>query len=147
MNFLSLWDKLSLLLAGSKSEYQSNPVSGVSEQNRLIHRLNSIQLNDQEAKDLQGYLTTLLDVRYQTESSDLIATEQSDCVVLEMNQEELQEFSKVVGEHGLRTFRAIVQSDSTQPQARTLTIIGEHGLRLFHVHVQSRDSLVPSECR
>ena len=135
----SFWNKLVRFLNPSKSEDQLNFIPALSEQNRLIHRLNSLQLDDEEAKCLNAYLTTVLEARYLRSTSELTTTEKSDCIVLEMREEELQNFSQVLGAHGLRTFRAIVHADDSQTQARKLMVIGEHGLRLFQVHIQRRD--------
>ena len=134
----SLWNKLIRFLNASKSEDPLNSISALSEQNRLLHRLNCIKLDDGEAKCLNAYLTTVLEARSLQPTSEL-TTRESDCIVLEMGEEELRNFSQVLGEHGLRTFRAIVQSDDSQTQARKLMVIGEHGLRLFQVHIQSSD--------
>jgi hypothetical protein len=133
----SLWNKLFRFLNASKSEDQLDSIPAVSEQNRLIHRLNCVKLDDEEAKCLNAYLTTVLEARCLESTSELTTTEKSDCIVLEMGEEELRNFSQVLGAHGLRTFRAIVESEDSQTQARKLTVIGEHGLRLFQVHVQN----------
>lgn len=136
MYIQSLWNKLFRFL-DNRSGDSLNSISAVSEQNRLIHRLNCIKLDDEEAKCLNAYLTTVLEARSLQSTSELTTTEKSDCIVLEMGEEELQNFSQVLGAHGLRTFRVIVESDDSQTQARKLMVIGEHGLRLFQVHVQS----------
>lgn len=132
----SLWNQLVRFLNARKSEDQLKSIPALSEQNRLIHRLNSLQLDDEEAKCLNAYLTTVLEARYLCSTSELTTTEKSDCIVLEMREEELRTFSQVLGSHGLRAFRAIVHADDSQTQARKLTVIGEHGLRLFQVHIQ-----------
>ncbi len=107
-----------------------------SEESRLLHRLNCISLNENESKRLNAHLTTILEERNQDKTS----ANASDCMVLEMSQEELQNFSNYLGENSTCQFRAIVQSDNNQTQAKKLRIIGNHGLRLFNVIVKSHNS-------
>ncbi|NEQ25132.1 MAG: GAF domain-containing protein, partial [Microcoleus sp. SIO2G3] len=75
----------------------------LSEQSRLLHRLNCIHLNDEEAKCLQAYLTTILECRHQDKMANA-ATDSSNCIVLEMAEEELQRFASYVGGTGIRLF-------------------------------------------
>jgi hypothetical protein len=66
MSLKSFRDTLVRLL--SLSERQDNKLdvsSAPSEQSRLLHRLNCINLDDEEAKTLEGYLTTILEARHQ----------------------------------------------------------------------------------
>ncbi len=134
----SFWDQLLCFLHLRQSNARLNSIPALSEQNRLIHRLNSVKLDDEEAKCLNAYLTTVLEARCLPSTAELTTTEKSDCIVLEMGEAELRNFSQILGAHGLRTFRAIVHANDSQTQARKLTVIGEHGLRLFQVHIQSR---------
>lgn len=143
MSFRSLRDSLLGLLIGNKSKKnQPNPAPELSEKSRLLHRLNCIHLDDEEVKCLQGYLTTILEARNYDETSDLISTEQSNCIVLEMDEEELQTFASHVGGNGIRLFRAIVHSSNSQTPKRKLAIVGDNGLQLFNVLVQSGNSLL-----
>ncbi len=107
-----------------------------SEENRLLHRLNCISLNENESKCLNAHLTTILEERNQDKTSAIA----SDCIVLEMSEQELQRFASYLGENTTCQFRAIVQSDNNQTQAKKLRIIGNHGLRLFNVIVKSHDT-------
>ncbi len=107
-----------------------------SEESRLLHRLNCISLNENESKYLNAHLTTILEERNQDKTSGIA----SDCMVLEMSEEELQKFSNYLGENSTCQFRAIVQSDNNQTQAKKLRIIGNHGLRLFNVIVKSHNT-------
>ena len=134
----SFWNQLLRFLHVSQSNARLKSMPVLSEQNRLIHRLNSIKLDDEEAKSLNAYLTTVLEARCLPSTAELTTGDRSDCIVLEMGEEELRTFGQVLGAHGLRTFRAIVHSDDNPTQTRKLTVIGEHGLRLFQVHIQSR---------
>ncbi len=112
-----------------------------SEESRLLHRLNCISLNENESKCLNAHLTTILEERNQDKTSAIA----SDCMVLEMSQEELQNFSNYLGENSTCQFRAIVQSDNNQTQAKKLRIIGNHGLRLFNVIVKSHNNKEPDQ--
>lgn len=108
----------------------------LSEESRLLHRLNCVVLNENESKCLNAHLTTILEERNQDKTSAIA----SDCIVLEMSEEELQKFANYLGENSTCQFRAIVQSDNNQTQAKKLRIIGNHGLRLFNVIVKSHNS-------
>lgn len=108
----------------------------LSEESRLLHRLNCISLNENESKCLNAHLTTILEERDPDKTSAIA----SDCIVLEMSEEELQKFANYLGENSTCQFRAIVQSDNNQTEAKKLRIIGNHGLRLFNVIVKSHDS-------
>ncbi len=119
----------------------STPISEVSEASRLIHRLNCITLNDHESKYLHAHLTTILEAR----NPEKISENASNCIVLEMSQEELQNFANYVGENSTCLFRAIVQTDNNQTQVRKLRIIGNHGLRLFDVIVKSHNRKEPDQ--
>ncbi|MBW4432841.1 MAG: GAF domain-containing protein [Pelatocladus maniniholoensis HA4357-MV3] len=119
----------------------STPVSELSEASRLIHRLNCITLNHDESKCLHAHLTTILEAR----NPEKISKNASNCIVLEMSQEELQKFADYVGENTSCLFRAIVQTDNNQTQVRKLRIIGNHGLRLFDVIVKSHNSREPNQ--
>ncbi len=120
-------------LTGSKrKDDRSNSTPELSEKKRLLHRLNCINLNEDEVECLQAYITTILEARHQDESTDLATTARSNCMVLEMNEEEYRAFANNVGGNSVRLFRAIVKSrDNSTTKARKLTIVGEHGLRLF----------------
>lgn len=143
MYLRNLRDSLVRFLSWSGyKDVPSNSTRELSEKSRLLHRLNCIDLNDEEVKCLQGYLTTILEARQQEESSDFAASAQSGCMVLEMDEEEFREFTSHVGGNGTRLFRAIVQRDNSKTPARKLAVVGENGLRLFHLLVQSRDSLL-----
>jgi GAF domain-containing protein len=107
-----------------------------SEESRLLHRLNCISLNENESKCLNAHLTTILEERNQEKTSAIA----SDCMVLEMSEEEFQKFSNYLGENSTCQFRAIVQSDNNQTQVKKLRIIGNHGLRLFNVIVKSHNT-------
>lgn len=138
MHLQNLRDSLVSLFTPSRgTEQSSNVARGLSEQNRLIERLECIRLDEEEAKCLQGYLTTILEARYQESNSGEIPTDSSSCMVLEMAEEEFQQFANVLGENGVRLFRAIVESGNTQTSSRKLAIVGQHGVRLFRVLVQS----------
>ncbi|TFI51800.1 GAF domain-containing protein [Mastigocladus laminosus UU774] len=119
----------------------STPVSELSEASRLIHRLNCITLNDDESKSLHAHLTTILEARNPEKTSE----NESNCIVLEMSEEEIQKFSHYVGENSSCLFRAIVQTDNNHNQARKLRIIGNHGLRLFNVIVKSHNHKEPEQ--
>ncbi len=119
----------------------STQVSEVSEANRLIHRLNCISLNDHESKYLHAHLTKILEAR----NPDKISENASNCIVLEMSEEEIQKFADYVGENSTCLFRAIVQTDNNQTQVRKLRIIGNHGLRLFDVIVKSHNHKEPDQ--
>ena len=120
----------------------SNNAPPLSEQSRLLHRLNCIHLDDEEAKCLQAYLTTILEYRHQDKTANA-ATDSSNCIVLEMAEEEFQRFANYVGGNGVRLFRALVQSNN-HTSARKLAVVGENGLRLFYVQVQNRSSSLGS---
>lgn len=138
MHLQHLRDSLvSLFIPSRRTEKSSNVAGGLSEQNRLIERLKCIRLDEEEAKCLQGYLTTILEARYQENSSGRIPTDPSSCIVLEMAEAEFQQFANVLGENGVRLFRAVVESGNTQTSSRKLAIVGEHGVRLFRVLVRS----------
>jgi hypothetical protein len=138
MHLQRLRDSLvSLFIPGRRTEESSNVAGGLSEQNRLIERLKCICLDEEEARCLQGYLTTILEARTQENHSGKIPSDPSSCMVLEMAEEEFQQFAKVLGENGVRLFRAIVESGNTQTSSRKLAIVGQHGVRLFRVLVQS----------
>ncbi|MDM9380184.1 GAF domain-containing protein [Chlorogloeopsis sp. ULAP01] len=130
------------LLFQNKNQYQDNysksttPLSELSEQSRLLHRLNCITLNENESKCMQAHLTTILENRNQEKTCEST----SNCIVLEMSEEELRKFASYIGENTSCLFRAIVQCDSNQTQARKLRIISNHGLRLFDVMVKSHNS-------
>ena len=129
---------VSLFTPTRRTEQSFNVAGGLSEQNRLIERLKCIRLDEEEAKCLQGYLTTILEARAQEGNSGEIPTDSSNCIVLEMADEEFQQFAKVLGENGVRLFRAIVESGNPQiSSSRKLAIVGKHGVRLFRVLVQS----------
>ncbi len=143
MSFRSLRNSLMGFLTRNKSkENQFNPVPELSEKSRLLHRLNCIHLDDEEIKCLQAYLTTILDARNDDGTSDVVSTDRSNCIVLEMDEEELQTFASHVGGNGIRLFRAIVHSGNSQTPKRKLAIVGENGLQLFNVLVQSGNSLL-----
>ncbi|HEY9637650.1 MAG TPA: hypothetical protein V6D14_29930 [Coleofasciculaceae cyanobacterium] len=145
MHLSNLRDLLGRFLNGSERKNNpSNLTPELSEKSRLIHRLNCIDLNEDEAKCLQGHLTTILEARHQDKDSSLVRTSQSSCLVLEMANEDFQDFVHHVGENGVHLFRAIVQSDNskTPTQTRKLTIVGQHGLRLFPIIVRRRNSLL-----
>lgn len=108
----------------------------LSEESRLLHRLNCVLLNENESKCLNAHLTTILEERNQDKTSAIA----SDCILLEMSEEEFQKFTSYLGENSTCQFRAIVQSDNNQTQAKKLRIIGNHGLRLFNVIVKSHNS-------
>lgn len=129
------------LRKADRNNHSSNSTAELSEQTRLLHRLNCIKLDDEEAKCLQGYLTTILENRCQNQTCDKASTPQSDCLVLEMADEEFQEFVRHTGGNGIHLFRALVQSDKSKTSVRKLTLVGEHGFRLFNVVVQNRNSL------
>lgn len=133
---------MAFLTRNKSQENQSNPASELSEKSRLLHRLNCIHLDDEEIKCLQAYLTTILDARHCDKTSDLVSTERSDCIVLEMGEEELQNFASHVGGNGVRLFRAIVHGGNSQTPKRKLVIVGENGMHLFNVLVQSGSSLL-----
>lgn len=138
MHLQRLRDSLVALFTPSRRTEKSSDVAGVlSEQNRLIERLKCIRLDEEEAKCLQGHLTTILEARYQENNPVGVSTDSSNCMVLEMADEEFQQFAKVLGENGVRLFRAIVESGNTQTSSRQLAIVGQHGVRLFRVLVQS----------
>jgi hypothetical protein len=138
MHLQHLRDSLvSLFTPSRRTEQLANVAGGISEQNRLIERLKCIRLDEEEAKCLQGYLTTILEARYQENNSGGIPTDPSSCIVLEMADEEFQQFAKVLGENGVHLFRAIAESGNTQTSSRKLAIVGQHGVRLFRVLVQS----------
>lgn len=133
----------SLLRLISRSEHKDDQPNGVPllpEQNRLSDRLKSIHLTEEEVNSLQAYLTTILEARNQDKTSDLASINQSGCIVLEMGEEEFQDFVSHVGGNGLRTFRAIVEGSNSKTQSRKLAIMGEHGVRLFRVLVRSGNS-------
>jgi hypothetical protein len=142
MDLQSLGNLLARFLSRTeRNNHPSTLTTKLSEQTRLLHRLNCITLDDEEAKCLQGYLTTILEARYQNQTSEKESTPQSGCLVLEMSDEELQELVRHVGGNDIRLFRAIVQSDNSNNSVRKLTIVTEHGLRLFNVLVQDSKSL------
>ncbi|MBW4546416.1 MAG: hypothetical protein KME25_18510 [Symplocastrum torsivum CPER-KK1] len=116
--------------------------SAPSEQGRLLHRLNCINLDDEESKTLQAYLTTILEARHQEKGCNSPAKEQSGCIVLEMGEPELREFASCIGENVVRSFRAVVQSDKKQNEPRKLAILGDNGLRIFQVSLQSSDRFI-----
>jgi hypothetical protein len=123
-----------------QNERQDNEFSLIPvlcEHTRLIHRLECIQLNDDEVKCLQAYLTLILEARYQNANSASSTADSSDCIVVEMAQEELQKFTRVVGGNGIQLFRALVRSDDSKTSARKLAIVGQNGIRLFNVLVHS----------
>ncbi|HEY9603955.1 MAG TPA: hypothetical protein V6C85_20235 [Allocoleopsis sp.] len=113
----------------------SNPE--LSEQSRLIRRLQSLQLKEDELNYLQAHLTLLLQARHQPTMPDSLAAHRSDCIVLEMDREEHQQFTQVVGGNGIRLFRVLVQSDDSQLASRKLAIVSQNGLRVFKALVQS----------
>ncbi|MBD0303904.1 MAG: hypothetical protein ICV85_17575 [Tolypothrix sp. T3-bin4] len=113
-----------------------------SEQSRLLHRLNCINLDDEEAKTLQGYITTLLEARHQEKGYNFQPQEQSGCIVLEMGEPELREFASCIGENVVRSFRAVVQSEKKPNEPRKLAILGDSGLRIFQVSLQSSDRFI-----
>ena len=126
------------LFTSSRRTEKSSKVDRVlSEQDRLIEKLKCIHLDEEEAKCLQGYLTTILEARYQEDNPSGSAPDSSSCIVLEMAEAEFQQFANVLGENGVRLFRALVESGNTQTSSRKLAIVGEHGVRLFRVLVQS----------
>jgi putative methionine-R-sulfoxide reductase with GAF domain len=122
--------------ANQRQDKYYNSQTLPSEESRLLHRLNCISLNENESKRLNAHLTTILEERNQDKTSAIA----SDCMVLEMSEEELQNFSNYLGENSTCQFRAIVQSDNNQQRAKKLRIIGNHGLRLFNVIVKSHNS-------
>jgi hypothetical protein len=144
MYFRNLRHFLVGLLTGSKrKDDRLNSTSDLSEKKRLLHRLNCINLDEDEVECLQAYITTILEARYQNGSTNLDTTAQSNCLVLEMDEEEYRAFANNVGGNSVRLFRAMVRSsDNSTTQARKLTIVGEHGLRLFHVLVQSNNRVL-----
>jgi hypothetical protein len=142
MDLQSLGNFLARFLSRTeRNNHPSTSTTELSEQTRLLHRLNCLKLDEEEAKCLQGYLTTILQARYQNQTSDKESTPQSDCLVLEMSDEEFQELVCHVGGNGTRLFRAIVKSDNSDTYVRKITIVGEQGLRLFNVLIQGRNSL------
>jgi hypothetical protein len=143
MSLKSFRDTLVRLL--SLSERQDNKLdvsSAPSEQSRLLHRLNCINLDDEEAKTLQAYLTTILEARHQEKGYNSQPKEQPGCIVLEMGEPELREFATCIGENVVRSFRAVVQSDKKPNEARKLAVLGDNGLRIFHVSLQSSDRFI-----
>lgn len=116
---------------------QSQSALALSEKSRLLHRLNSIDLNENEARCLQAYLTTLLEARPQHDTSNSTSHERSNCIVLEMNPEDLQKFASHVSGNSTRLFRAIAHSGSSHDSVRKLAIVGENGLRIFQVLIRS----------
>jgi len=139
MILLNLRTFLNRVLNRNEGKVSSNNTPPLSEQSRLLHRLNCIHLDDEEAKCVQAYLTTILECRHQDKIANA-GTDSSNCIVLEMAEEELQKFASYVGGNGLRLFRALVQSDNSLTSARKLAVVGENGLRLFYVQVQNRSS-------
>lgn len=121
---------------------QSNSASVGFGQSRLHHRLKCTDLDDDEVKCLQAYLTIILESRNSKETSDLATTAQSNCMVIEMEDKELRKFAHYIGEKGIRLFRAIVKSDNSQTQTRKLAVVGQNGMRVFHVLVQGSNSLL-----
>ncbi len=143
MFFLKLRDFLVNFLTRNECQYdQSNSVSVSFGQSDLHHRLQCTDLDDDEVKCLQAYLTIILENRNSKETSDLATTARSNCMVLEMEDKELRKFAHYIGEKGIRLFRAIVKSDNSQTQTRKLAIVGENGMRVFHVLVQGSNSLL-----
>jgi hypothetical protein len=131
MFFLSVRHSINRFLSGMKTKnklFKSTCTKG--EQSRLIHRLNCIHLDDEEAKCLQGYITTILDKRVQGKSPE------TSGIVLEMDNEDFENFAYQVGSNGIRLFRALVQDDTSQSHERKLAIVGSNGIRVFHVKVQ-----------
>jgi hypothetical protein len=122
----------------SKLDTSSTP----SEQSRLLHRLNCINLDEEEAKSLQSYITTILEARHREKSCNFLPKDQSGCIVLEMGEPELREFATCIGENVVRSFRAVVQSDKKSNEARKLAVFGDNGLRIFHVSLQSSDRFI-----
>jgi len=143
MILLNLRTFLDRVLNRNERKDSSNNAPPLSEQSRLIHRLNCIHLDDEEAKCLQAYLTTILECRHQDKTANA-ATDSSNCIVLEMAEAELQKFASYVGGNGIRLFRALVQSDNSHTSARKLAVVGENGLRLFYVQVQTHSSSLGS---
>lgn len=121
---------------------QSTAEHALSEKSRLLHRLNCIDLNENEVKCVQAYLTTLLEARHQDEFSNLAATDKSNYMVFEMNEEELKKFSQHIGGNDTRLFHTLIQSNNSRSLSRKLTIIGNDGICLFHVLVQGSSSLL-----
>ena len=113
-----------------------------SEQSRLLHRLNCINLDEEEAKSLQAYITTILEARHQEKSCSFLPKDQSGCIVLEMGEPELREFATCIGENVVRSFRAVVQKDKKPSEPRKLAILGDNGLRIFQVSLQSSDRFI-----
>jgi hypothetical protein len=143
MSLKSFRDTLVRIL--SLKERQDNKLdisSAPSEQSRLVHRLNCINLDDEEAKTLQCYLTTILEARHQEKGYNFLAEEQSGCIVLEMGEPELREFASCIGENVVRSFRAVVQRDKKTNEPRKLAILGDNGLRIFQVSLQSSDRFI-----
>ena len=143
MILVNLRTFLNRVLNRNERKDSSNNAPPLSEQSRLLHRLNCIHLDDEEAKCLQAYLTTILEYRHQDKTANA-ATDSSNCIVLEMAEEEFQRFANYVGGNGIRLFRALVQSNNNHTSARKLAIVGENGLRLFYVQVQNRSSSLGS---
>ncbi|HEY9744223.1 MAG TPA: hypothetical protein V6C90_27345 [Coleofasciculaceae cyanobacterium] len=140
MIFLSLRKALARLQTSSEcKDVQSKSAPALSEKTRLLHRLNCIHLDEDEANWLQAYLTIILENRNSQKTSELASTTQSGCIVLEMSEEEHQKFASYVGGNSHCLFRAIVENDNSQTQTQKLAIVGEHGLRLFRVLVQRRN--------
>ncbi len=140
MPFQNLRDRLvHLLTSNERQAEQTESQSVLTEQARLIHRLNSIHLNDDESKCLQGYLTSILEARTQDKTSDFAPIAQPGCIVLEMSEEEYQNFTSHIGGNSTHMFRAIADSGKGRALARKLMVVGENGMRLFQVVVQ-RDS-------
>ena len=143
MSLKSFRDTLVRILSlKERQDNKSGISSGPSEQSRLLHRLNCIALEEEEAKSVQAYLTTILEARHQEKSCSFLPTEQSGCIVLEMGEPELREFASCIGENVVRSFRAVVQSDKKPNEARKLAILGDNGLRIFHVSLQSSDRFI-----
>ncbi len=143
MILLNLRIFLDRVLNRNERKDSSNNAPPLSEQSRLIHRLNCIHLDDEEGKCLQAYLTTILECRHQDKTANA-ATDSSNCIVLEMAEAELQKFASYVGGNGIRLFRVLVQSDNSHSSARKLAVVGENGLRLFYVQVQTHSSSLGS---
>jgi hypothetical protein len=139
MILLNLRTFLNRALNRNEGKDSSNNTPPLSEQSRLLHRLNCIHLDDEEAKCVQAYLTTILECRHQDKTANA-ATDSSNCIVLEMAEEELEKFAGYVGGNRIRLFRALVQNDNSHTAARKLAVVGENGLRLFYVQVQNRSS-------
>lgn len=143
MSFKSFRDTL-VRLFNIKQRQESRLESNctLSEQKRLLHRLDCINLNDEESKSLQAYLTTILEARHQEKASSFVNKEQSGCIVLEMGEPELREFASYIEENVVRSFRAVVQRDKKPNEARKLAILGDNGLRIFHVSLQGNEQLI-----